>query len=60
VKRLFYPFLLVGRGIRSLVLLIRDSEDDLRGTYPDLPKPTGEEAAAQGSTFASTMGVGHP
>jgi hypothetical protein len=43
-----------------LVSLIHDGEDDLQGTYPDLRKPTGEEAAAQGSAFASMMGVGHP
>jgi hypothetical protein len=52
VKRLFLPFLVLGRVVRGFVLLIRDGDDDLHGTYPDIRMPTGEEAAS-GSAFAS-------
>jgi hypothetical protein len=60
VKKVLFPILLLGRAVRNFVRLIRDGEDDVRGTYPDQHKTTGEEAAVQGSAFTSTMGVGHP
>ncbi len=50
----------VGRAVWGFISLIRDGESDLRETYPDHYQPTGEQAAAQGSLFASMSGVGHP
>jgi hypothetical protein len=49
----------VGRGIWRFITLIRDGESDLCETYPDHYKPSGEQAAVQGSLFASMTGVGH-
>ena len=40
----------VGRGLRHLVSLVREGQDDLRGTYPDQPGPSPEQAA-------TTMGI---
>jgi hypothetical protein len=49
----------VGSAVWGFITLIRDGESDLRETYPD-HQPTGEQAAVQGSLFASMTGVGHP
>ena len=50
----------VGGAVWGFISLIREGESDLRETYPDHDKPTGEQAAAQGSLFASMSGVRHP
>ena len=50
----------VGRAVWGFVLLIHDGESDLRETYPDQYKPSGQQVATQASLFASMSGVGHP
>ena len=50
----------IGGAVWGFISLIRHGESDLRETYPDHYKPTGEQAAVQGSIFASMSGVGHP
>jgi len=37
---------------------IQDNDNDLQGTYPDHFKPTGSEAALQGSVTTGLMGSG--
>lgn len=47
-----------GRGVRHLVALVRD-DSDLRETYPEHYRPTGAEAATQGSVVMSLTGIGN-
>jgi len=49
----------VAGTVRQAVWLIRDSESDVADLYPE-HQARGENAATQGSAFASMMGVGHP
>ena len=60
IKNIVRVLRAVGRAVWGFISLIRDGESDLRETYPDHYQPTGEQAAAQGSLFASMSGVGHP
>jgi hypothetical protein len=47
----------IGRAITWPIRLIREGESDIRETYPDHYKPTGEQVATQASV---TMGfIGH-
>ncbi len=47
-----------GRGTRHLFALVRD-DSDLRETYPEHYRPTGAEAATQGSVVMSLTGLGN-
>jgi hypothetical protein len=60
VKILILPFRVVARGVWRIVLLIHEGEADIRETYPDQAKPTGQQAAVSGSLFSGMVGVGHP
>lgn len=59
MRYLLEPFRLLARGIASVYLAVRDGEDDVQGTYPDQHRPTGEEAATQGSVTFNLLGMGH-
>ena len=60
IKNIARALRAIGRAIWGFISLIRDGESDLRETYPNHYQPTGEQAAVQGSVFASMSGVGHP
>jgi hypothetical protein len=63
VKVLIWPLRLVralALAVWRLVSLVHDGEADIRETYPDQDKPTGERAAVTGSLFSGMNGVGHP
>ena len=47
------------RVVKQGIWLIRDSESDVADLYPE-NQAHGENAATQGSVFASMSGVGHP
>lgn len=56
-------FALIGRFLarvgKVLVGLVRDDAyTEIRGTYPELSKPTGEQSATQGSVTTSLTGLG--
>ena len=60
IKNIVRVLRAVGGALWGFITLIRDGESDLRETYPDHYQPTGEQAAVQGSVFASMSGAGHP
>lgn len=43
-----------------LMHLIRGTDSDLEGTYPEHYQPTGEESATHGSVNAGFLGGGGP
>jgi len=49
-------FARIGRGLFSLVR--DDAYTELRATYPELNKPTGQESATTGSVTTSLTGLG--
>ena len=56
--------LAIGRGLRRtgafLVLLVKeDAYTDIRATYPDHAKTTGEASATNASVTTSLSGLGH-
>jgi hypothetical protein len=55
---------IIGRGLawigRGLVSLVRDDAyTDLRGTYPELERPTQEQSATSASVVTSISGLGN-
>lgn len=44
--------------LRRVWDFIQDNDNDLEGTYPDHYKPTGPEAALQGSVTSGLMNPG--
>jgi len=56
-------FALIGRFLarvgRVLISLVRDDAyTEVRGTYPEMNRPSGEQSAAQGSVTTSLTGLG--
>ena len=57
-------FALIGRFLarvgRVLISLVRDDAyTEVRGTYPELTKPTGEQSATQASVTMNLTGLGN-
>ena len=55
---------LIGRFIarlgRVLISLVRDDAyTEVRATYPEMSKPSGEQSASQGSVTTSLTGLGN-
>ena len=45
---------------RVFISLVRDDAyTDIRGTYPEMSKPSGEQSASQGSVTTSLTGLGN-
>jgi hypothetical protein len=56
-------FALIGRFLvrvgRVLISLVRDDAyTEVRGTYPEMTRPGGEQSASQGSVTTSLTGLG--